>query len=303
MLTIFLTNCSITNKTVQLRNPIPNPTQITHDTIPFEVTEGNNIKFKTILNGKDTIDLFFDTGGTELVLLKDAIENQTTLLQNESADFVLENYTPLTQSNRLEIGTMTFDSLTVYPFPVGPEDMAGHFGWDLFENKIVELDYDNKLMMVHSNSIPIPNGYSKLNIEYTHTLFCVQGSTVVDGKSFTNRYLFDTGFQRAIVLDKDLRAKENFPTDLEVIKESKLRNSEGTLFVNQVVIADQFCFGDICADKIPTQLFNTPNPARFETHILGNEILKRFNTIFDFQNGVIYLKPNSLIGLPYSDAS
>ena len=76
-----------------------------------------------------------------------------------------------------------------------------------------------------------------------------------------------------------------------------------TVFKNQVVVTDQFCFGKVCAEKIPTQLFNLANPARFETPILGNEILKRFNTIMDFQNGVIYMKPNKLMSVAHSDAS
>ncbi len=67
--------------------------------------------------------------------------------------------------------------------------------------------------------------------------------------------------------------------------------------------AHQFCFDKICTDNIPVQLISTPNPARFKIHFLGNEFLKRFNTVFDFQNDYVYLKPNSLISLPYADAS
>ena len=53
---------------------------------------------------------------------------------------------------------------------------------------------------------------------------------------------------------------------------------------------------------IPVQLLATGNPARFKTHILGNEVLKRFNTILDFQHNVVYLKANTLFNLPYHDA-
>ena len=298
--TQLLTSCSTTkNITTNVQEA---PTSKI-DSIPFEITEANNIKFQVILNGVDHLDFYFDTGGTGIVVRKDAIKNQTTLLQNEADDFELETYEPLKNLSTMKLGSVVYDSLTIWPVPVGPEDMAGHFGWDLFENKVVELDYDKKVMIVHSAPIAIPDGYSKMDIENTHTLFCIQGAAVVDGKTYTNRYLFDTGFQRAVVLDKDLRHEDNFPTDLEVIKESKLKNSEGTLFVNQVIIADQFCFNGACATEVPAQLFNAPNPARFKTHILGGELLKRFNTIMDFQNNKIYLKPNSLMSLPYIDAS
>jgi hypothetical protein len=36
-------------------------------------------------------------------------------------------------------------------------------------------------------------------------------------------------------------------------------------------------------------------------HYLGNDVLKRFNTVFDFQKNLIYLKPNQLYQMPYAD--
>lgn len=271
--------------------------------IPFEITKGNNIKFKTILNGVDTLDLYFDTGGTEIVLQHHTIKNRTSLLDGKNKSYKEEDYTPLEELNTLSIGSMTWDTLTIYPVRIGPKETDGHFGWNLFENKIVELDYDNQFMTVYPSLEKVPEGYVKLELEYINTLFCVQGTVNVDGKDYTDRYLFDTGFQRSIILDKDLRKKSNFPTDLPVIKESKLRNGVGTEFINQVIIADKFCFGTVCTNDLPIQLLGAPNPARFETHILGNEFLKRYNTIFDFKNNFVYLKPNTLMNLPYVDAS
>ncbi len=273
------------------------------DTIPFELTKGNNIKFKTILNKTDTLDLFFDTGGTEIVMLHSSIKEKTTLLKDKNSSYKEENYVPLEELNTLSIGSMTWDSLTIYPVSIGPKEMDGHFGWNLFKNKIVELDYDKNLMIIHHSPPIISKDYTKVDLEYINTLFCIQGDLEVDGKTYTNRYLFDTGFQRAIVLDKDLRAEEKFPTDLPVLKESKLKNSVGTVFVNKVVNTNKVCFANACAKNVPAQLIVTPNPARFKTHILGNELLKRFNTIFDFPNKVVYLKPNQLMSLPYADAS
>ncbi|MEO0403471.1 MAG: hypothetical protein AAF193_01230 [Bacteroidota bacterium] len=86
-----------------------------------------------------------------------------------------------------------------------------------------------------------------------------------------------------------------------MIKESKLVNGQGTEFVNRVVNVDAFCFDQSCANQVPVQLLSTPNPAQFETHILGNELLKRFNTVLDFQSGYVYMKPNSLMSTSYSD--
>ena len=57
------------------------------------------------------------------------------------------------------------------------------------------------------------------------------------------------------------------------------------------------------AQGVLAQKLSGNNPARFKTHILGNDVLKRFNTILDFQHNYIYLRPNRLVNLPYADAS
>lgn len=295
--------CTLIHCTPKSKSNSVSTEKIHRDTISFEVTDANNIKFRCLLDGKDSLDMYFDTGGTELVLLHEAIREQTSLLDGKNEKYSGEAFDPLEELSSFSIGNMHWDTLTVYPAPIGPKDMAGHFGWNLFDQQIVELNYDKNILVVHPELGKLTEGYEKLKIEYSHTLFCIQASLHVAGQSFPNRYLFDTGFQRALVLDKELCEKENFPTDLPVIKESKLKNSTGDVFVNKVVNSDQFCFEKLCANNVPAQLIVTPNPARFETNILGNELLKRFNTIFDFKEGYVYLKANSLMDLPYADAS
>lgn len=272
------------------------------DTLSFRISDGNNIIFNAVVDNRDTLDLYFDTGGTALVLKHMTIRNKSSLLEGKNKDYNEVNYDPLEGHYSFSLNKLTWDSLTIYPTAVGPEDADGHFGWDLFKDKMVELDYEKNLMIVHSALLPDLEGYTKSKIEYLNTLFCINSTIQIGDNKYPNRYLFDSGFQRSVLLDKDLRQKSNFPDDLPVIKESILRNGAGTEFVNRVVEVDEVCFGKNCAAKVPVQLLSTPNPARFETHILGNELLKRFNTILDFQNDYVYMKPNSLMNLPYSDS-
>ncbi len=273
------------------------------DTLAFEITEGNNIIFKTVLDNTDTLDLYLDTGGTAIVLSHTAIKERTSLLHNKNKRYKGQNYVPLKGGYSLALGDLIWEDLTIYPTTLIPAEADGHFGWNLFKDKVLELDYEKQLMIVHSSYAGNLGEYSKMEVEYINTLFCIKGTIQIGENKYSNRYLFDSGFQRSIVMDKDLRQKSNFPTNLPVIKESKLRNSAGTEFINQVVAVDKICFANICVDQVPVQLLSTPNPARFETHIVGNELLKRFNTIFDFQNHLVYMKPNSLMKLPYKDAS
>ena len=301
---LFLTilySCNSKNKSsTKVLNDTSEAT-VKPDTLPFQISQANNILFTAILNGTDSIDLYLDTGGTEIVLSHEAVKERTSLLDGKNDGYNEVNYEPLEELNTLVLGRLSLDSITIYPTSLIPKEADGHFGWNLFEDDIVELDYEKNLMIVHSSFNQKLDEYAKLEIEYINTLFCIKGNLSINDKAFSNRYLFDTGFQRAIVMDKDLLIEDKFPTDLPVIKESKLKNSEGTEFINKVVKVDNICFNGACANNVPAQLLSTPNPARFKTHILGNELLKRYNTILDFQNGFVYMKPNSLIDLPYAD--
>ena len=54
--------------------------------------------------------------------------------------------------------------------------------------------------------------------------------------------------------------------------------------------------------NIPTSLLGSKNPTGLEINLLGNEVLKRFNTIVDFQNDYIYFKPNKLTALAFKES-
>lgn len=54
--------------------------------------------------------------------------------------------------------------------------------------------------------------------------------------------------------------------------------------------------------NIPVQQTTGNKPLKNKNiHILGNEVLKRFNMFLDFQNNFVYLKPNHLFKEKYID--
>lgn len=262
---------------------------VASDTIPFTLSDYNNIIVKAIINDKDTLDLKFDSGTTGLLLTNNAIDNKIQWTINEKID------------NSLKIGNMIWDSLRIFPVELSGQGTDGRFGWDLFDDKVVEINFDNNLFIVHSKPPTIDKEYARFNIEYTHTLFCIQAELEVKGIKYKSRFLFDNGYQRTVMLDTVLMAEQNFPKDLAVIKRVIMRNGQGKEIPVVTVNCEKLHFGNQSLSNVPVQLLTTGNPARFKTHIVGNEVLKRFNTFLDFQNNYIYLKPNSLINQVYTD--
>lgn len=277
-----------------------------HDTIPFILTEYNNIKIKACLNKTDTLFLKFDSGTTGLLLTHEAIAQKTTLLSGQPGvreGLAKPDYNKMNRYNSLVLGNLSWDSLAIYPVALSGQGTDGRFGWDLFDGRIVEIDYDNNLFIIHSALPKIPGGYSKSPIEYTYSLFCIQGSLIINGKNYRNRFLFDNGYQRTIMLDSTLLNDQKALSGLKVIKKTIMRNGQGKEIPVITVNNERFKIGNTTLFDIPAQKMTTSNPAQFPVHILGNEVLKRFNTILDFQKNNIYLKPNKLLYLPYTDAS
>ncbi len=261
-----------------------------HDTLSFTLTGFNNLKFKTVLNKADTLDLKFDSGTTGLLLTNDAIKNKTHLSGAGKAD------------NSLRIGNLTWNSLEIYPVELSGQGTDGRFGWDFFDGKVVEIDYDKNRFIVHTTTPKIDKDYSKFDIEYTHTLFCINGVLQIKGKKYKNRFLFDNGYQRTVMLDTTLMNEQDYPKDLEVIKKVIMKNGQGKEIPVITVNNERLNLEKYTLFNIPVQLMTMGNPAGFKTHILGNEVLKRFNTVLDFQNNFVYLKPNHLMDLPYADS-
>lgn len=252
----------------------------THDTLHFVLTEYNNIKLKVRLNGNDTLDLKFDSGTTGFLLTKEAIKNHgLSSLSN----------------HRFNLGKLEWSGQTIRAVELSGHGTEGRFGWDIFDGRIIEIDYDEGLFIVHSQLDVKQRKYEKFAIEYTHGLFCLSALLKVKGRVYKNRFLFDNGYQRTIMLDKDLVSEQGYPAaSLPVLRRTVMQNGRGENIPVLTVNNELLQIGKNKLRHVPAQLLATNNPAGFKIHIMGNEVLKRFNTILDFQKNYIYLKPNSL---------
>ncbi len=260
---------------------------VLHDTLKFILTSFNNLKFKAVLNQADTLNLMFDSGTTGLLLTNECIKHKIHSLNLES------------DQHQLQVGNLTWKGLRIYPVELSGQETDGRFGWDLFDGKVVEIDYDKCLFIVHTQLPKMGKGYSRLKMDYRYNLFCINAALQIKNKKYKNLFLFDSGYQRTIMLDTVLTKEQQFPDDLKVIKKVIMKNGQGRAIPVITVNNERFNIGNESLFNIPVQLMATANPARFKTHILGNEVLKRFNTVLDFQNNMVYLKLNTLKDLPY----
>jgi hypothetical protein len=277
-----------------------------NDTIPFALTSFDAIGVKAIINGTDTLNLHFDVGSFNFRFTRDAILKKTKLLSNQPdaiAGKTKPDFNNLNKVFKLQIGTVVWNNPDIGATAVTSQGMDGRFGWNLFEGKIVELDYDNNLLIIHSRLPKALKGYVKSKLEFIRSFVCTKAAFEIDNKKYAGDFLFDTGSGQAIILDSTWASKQNFPNNLKLIKSSILRDPRGVKYETKVVLSPAFKINGFTLTDIPTLLLGSQNPTGFEINYLGNGLLKRFNMIMDFKKDCLYLKPNKLMAVRYRESS
>ncbi|MGZ3871810.1 MAG: hypothetical protein ACXVJD_02765 [Mucilaginibacter sp.] len=277
-----------------------------NDTIPFVLTAFNAISVKTVINNTDTLNLHFDTGSWDFRLTKDAILKKTKLLASQPdalAGKIAPNYNKLDRVFKLQMGNLVWENPEIAATGLTAHEMDGRFGWNLFENKTIEVDYDQNLIIIHSGPVKVRKGYVRSKLESMHSFITGKGSFEIANKKHAGNFLFDTGSEQAIILDSAWVARENFPGNLKLIRSTIVRNPRGVKFEIKIVSAPVFTVNGFRLTNIPTAILGGSNPAGFEINNLGNDLLKRFNMILDLKNDYIYLKPNKLMGVKYRENS
>lgn len=258
------------------------------------INEQNTVFVKAVFNDKDTLNLNFDTGTTELILTNNTIKSKLSSAPKLYTTFY-----------NLKIGNTTYRT-KLYDAELTGYGTDGRFGWNLFKGKVVELNYDNGLMIVHPylpGNIAKNKKFTQLKIEFWKDVFFVRTSINQSGVSNSALFLFDIGYVRTAMLDNDLLMQGKFPIEkMETIKKTIMRGAQG----NEVPVITsnlkRLKIGKYKLKNVPVQLLTVNKPLKGKsTHILGNEVLKRFNIFLDFQTNTVYLKPNHFFNDTYID--
>lgn len=264
------------------------------DSIPFNVNKFNTNLVNVVLNNIDTLSMNFDTGATEFSLLEKVLE---TKVKSKP-----KLYNSL---NEIKLGHRSYYSKIYDTQNVG-DQADGLMGWDLFDGYVIELNYDKNLMVIHSKlpkAVSLNRSFSKFKINYINDKPFIESKISQNGVINKNWFLFDLGYQRTVMLDRELLQNNNFPADkMEVIKKVMLHGTRNNEIPVITANLEKLELGPFLLKNLPAQLLGENKPMRgINIHILGNEILKRFNTFLDFQKDVIYLMPNQSFNLNYAD--
>jgi hypothetical protein len=275
---------------------------ITKDTIPFTLGKDNRVYITGSVNGSPLLKFFFDDGADNTILFPSAFKKGAKLkFDGEIASRATggtENR-KTSNSNDLKISKLKWhhEQVMYVDKQIGEGD--GTIGYDVFEDKLIEMDYDKKLMIIHDAPFKMGKGFTKFPMQLNGGEVPSITATVINqDKKITADFLFDMGATGCLFLNQGFLNSHNLYGTMETIGEAQTTGAGSGVTKTTRAILPEFIFGNYSFKRVPV---NLENPAEHDpgTGVLGMDILKRFHTILDYQNNLIWFKPNSLVNTPF----
>jgi len=275
---------------------------ITNDTIPFILGKDNRVYIMGKVNGSAPFKFFFDDGADNTILFPSALQKGAKLRFDGSIE---NNGTGGTEprktsnTNDLAISKLKWHNEQVMYVDKQIGEGDGTIGYDVFEDKIIEIDYDKRLMIIHDAPIKLSKGFVKFHMQLNGgEVPSITGTVINQEKKITAEFQFDMGATGCLFLNQGFLKKNNLYGTMETIGEAQTTGAGSGVTKTTLAILPEFIFGNYSFKKIPV---NLENPVEHDpgTGTLCMDILKRFHTILDYQNNLIWLKPDGLVNSPF----
>ena len=254
-------------------------------------------------NFPDTLNFIFDTGSSGISLdsaTVDYFKLKPTPSERTIRGIAGIRKVSFLNNRKLRLPGLTIDSLNFHIndysilTAVYGEKIDGIIGYSVFSRYIIKVDYDSyKMEFWSKGTFRYPKGGSIFKPSIG--TLAVQPAKVRDAISVNSRFLYDIGAALCLLLSKE------FITDSAFLSKGKkiyIKEAEGVggKIDMQLTVIKELRLGQYKFKNIPTYIFNDDNNITSYPHmggLIGNDILRRFNTIFNYDKEEFYLIPNS----------
>lgn len=285
-----------------------NPNFLT--SFPFTLLSGGVIILEARLDSfPDTLNFILDTGSGGISLDSSTV-NQLRL-PVVPTERLLRGIGSMKKISYVNNRTLHLPKLVVehLDFHINDYDLLtsvygvkinGIIGYSFFSRYTVKLNYDsNRLEVWKPGTVKIPKkGYLFKPIINGIPVF---DATVADGGSSSARFYFDTGAGLCILMS------ENFEKDSSILQKGKkiiTTQAEGIGGKSQMKLSTvrEIKIGRYKFKKVPAHIFKDEyNVTSYPIlgGLIGNDLLRRFNLILNYQEKTIHMTPNSHFREPF----
>ena len=278
--------------------------------LPFLQLTGGIIILRAQLNSfPDTLSFVLDTGSSGISLdstTVDELKLKPTPTTRSIRGIAGIKNVPFLYNQQLKFPRLTVDSLDFHVndysilTAVYGERIDGIIGYSILSRYIVKINYDSMYIDICSKgTIRYPRGgyLFKPNI----SSLPVQSLRVKDEATINARFLYDIGAGVCMMLTRE------FVTDSALLsKKRKLLRKEGEGVGGKidmdVTVIKEVKLGPYRFRSVPTYIFDDDYNVTSYPYLgglIGNDILRRFNTILNYDKRDFYLVPNSHFSEPF----
>ncbi|MGB7056009.1 MAG: hypothetical protein WBE28_11895, partial [bacterium] len=176
----------------------------------------------------------------------------------------------------------------------------GVTGYSLFSKYIVEVDYDRMIITLYESGIDVDFSWERLPVTFKdNKIPWIETVVNIDGDEDVPVSLYiDLASSEAL----ELLIKESMKFDLpDKLEEAYLgRGLSGDIYGQKGKISTlklgSYYLKNVMTAFAPAEIRSKQEDA---DGIIGNNSLRRFNVIFDYEGGRLYLKPNSYFNEPF----
>lgn len=279
-------------------------------TLPFSQLTGGIIIMQAKLGDyPDTLNFILDTGSsgisldsttanylgikpvpTEKTIKGIAGTHKVSFIYNQTLHF------PGLDVQKLNFHVNNYDILNA----VYGERIDGIIGYSIISRYILMLDYDSlRISFYTPGQIKYPKGGYLLKPSLNQ--LAAQQLTIRDNRHVTDRFLFDMGAGVCMLLSKEFIQDSSL-----FVKGKKFWSKEGEGLGGRLdmdlTILKEIRIGPYRFKRVPVHVFDDTHDVisyPYMGGIIGNDILRRFNTIINYPKGDIYITPNSHFSEPF----
>jgi len=300
----------ITAKTTTAQEEfVPAPAKLL-TSFPFRTFTGGVMLVKArIGNYPDTLNFILDTGSGGI-----SIDSTTCLkmhIESQQSDRTIRGIAGIRTvrfiyNEKLHLPNLTVDSLNFHVSDYEiltsayGEQIDGIMGFSFLSRYIIKIDYDSSRIYVYSKgSMKYPRGGFLLRPILS--TIPIQSARLGDDRDVNSRFYFDTGAGLCLLLSSDFVEDSAF-----ISKKKKPVNTQGEglggKMEMKLTTIKEFKLGPYRFKKVPTYIFDDAYNVTAYPYLgglIGNDILRRFNVILNYDRRDIYLLPNSHFRDPF----
>jgi Aspartyl protease len=263
--------------------------------IPFTLSKQNNIVVEVQINDSHLLNLMLHTASSDVTLTGEAVRRLGDITLGNDARIQSWGGTSdshYSTGNRVRIGSLTKDNVTLWESRNSGEGTDGKFGLDFFGDSVVEIDYDAARIVVHDRLPGKARDYVMLDLETENGELFVRGVCLFGEDNRANRFLIHSGYAGGLLLDDAFAASSGIDGRIAITETSHLTDSYGHIIAVKKGVMPGFSLGQLTLSDVPVGFFSG-RIGNQDKSVLGGAILKRFNLIFDLGRNTLYIKRRS----------